>query len=186
MKKFLLAAAASSALISAPAFADASDDSTLLVTAEVQPECSIEGLDAKNFGDLSINEEPGANALLLSGEQADPGTDFTWVSCNYGTTITLSSQNGGLMTESGDELFDQADFTNMIDYRLVLTNNRNGGLLPTVRLITNGEDSDSALVGGAFHEEAEVNIDIFNGDNAKRPIAGDYTDVATITLGPVI
>jgi spore coat protein U-like protein len=93
VKKLLAIAIASTAIASAPAFAAESDSNSFDVTATVQPECSIEDPDNVAFGNIAINQDPGASALTIN-QQFHNNNQSLWVSCNYGAKMTISSQNG--------------------------------------------------------------------------------------------
>ena len=156
MKKFLFAAAA---VISAPAFAQSATDSQdLTVTANVQQECSI-------------------------GSQAT--TQNVWVSCNYAAKVSAASTNGGLLNAAGAALAanDPLDFTNLIEYRVKLT--ATDSSFPVLDFRTNGAGQSSVNAAGAFHNNAALEIRIDRDDTSRRPVAGTYTDVATLTVGPV-
>ena len=182
MKKFLFAAAA---VISAPAFAQSATDSQdLTVTANVQQECSIANPADVVFATVNINEGAGANALLLkNGSQAT--TQNVWVSCNYAAKLSAASANGGLLNAAGAALAanDPLDFTNLIDYRVKLTATDTS--FPVLDFRTNGAGQSSVNAAGAFHNNAALEIRIDRDDTSRRPVAGTYTDVATLTVGPV-
>jgi|SRR5690606_6195797 len=184
MKKILLAATAATVAISSPALAASTDTATLNVSGTVQNECSIAAPTAVNFSTVNINEGAGANALLLrNGSQAQ--TQNIYVSCNYTTSIKAESQNGGLLNAAGADVAanDQQDFTNKIHYRVKLTATDNS--FPVLDFRTRLEASDSVTAGGAFHNNAALEVRIDRDDTAKRPVAGTYTDVTTITVGTV-
>lgn len=183
MKKLILAAA-TTALMSSAAFAADTDSADVLVTATVQDECSIATPSAVNFATVNINEGPGANALLLrNGSQTD--SQNVWVSCNYTAKITAESDNDGLLNAAGADVAanDPDDFTNLIHYRVLL--NSTDGSFPNLDFRTRLETTDSVTAGGAFHDNAQLRIMIDRDDTQKRPVAGTYSDTATVTLGPV-
>ena len=184
MKKFLIAAVASTAFIANPAFAQSATDSTdLTINGTVQQECSIADPAAVAF-DVNINEGAGPNALLLkNGSQSD--TQSIWVSCNYAAKLAAASANGGLFNAAGADLVanDPADFTDKINYRVQLT--ATDGSFDPLDFRTRLEASDSVNAGGAFHNNATLRVVIDRDDTAKRPVAGDYTDTTTLTVGPV-
>ncbi len=185
MKKFLFAAAASTALLATPAFAQSATDSQdIAVNAVVQQECSLANPTDVTFPVVNINEGAGANALLLkNGSQAQ--SQSVWVSCNYAAKISAASANGGLLNAAGASLVntDSADFTNLIEYRIKLT--ATDSSFPTLDFRTNGAGQSSVNAAGAFHNNATLEVRIDRDDTAKRPVAGTYSDVATITVGPV-
>ncbi len=185
MKKILLAAAAATALASAPAFAADTDTVSFQVNGTIQPECSIAQPTDVTFAQILINEGPGSNALLLKNGTPASSTQNVWVSCNYAAKISATSANGGLLNAGGAALAanDPDDFTNLINYRIQLT--ATDGHFPTLDFRTKLEASDSVTAAGAFHNEAALRVYVDRDDTAKRPVAGTYTDTATLTVGPV-
>ena len=183
MKKLLAIAIASTAIASAPAFAAESDSNSFDVTATVQPECSIEDPDNVNFGNIAINQDPGDSALTIN-QQFHNNNQRLWVSCNYGAKMTISSQNGGLTNPVLNDGPDAADFTNVIEYRASMTASSNSAFL-TTHMFTNQGTTFSRNNNDAFHDEANLRVYIFQGDNPLRPLAGTYSDVATVAVGPV-
>ncbi len=184
MKKLIIAAAASTALMSSAAYAGDTDSADVLINATVANECSIANPTAVTFASVNINEGPGANALLLkNGSQSD--TQSVYVSCNYAAKLSATSANDGLLNSAGASLAanDPDDFTNLINYRVLL--NSTDSSFPNLDFRTRLEASDSVNAGGAFHNNATLKIVIDRDDTAKRPVAGTYTDTATVTLGPV-
>lgn len=183
MKKILAVAVASAALISGPVLAADSDSNSFDVTATVLPECSIEDPQNVNFGNISINQDPGADALLINQEFHNNNQNI-WVSCNYGARMTISSQNGGLVNPEPNDGPDSGDFTNVIEYRASMTASANNAFL-TTHLFTHSGTSGSRVNADAFHDNARLRVYIFQGDNPLRPLAGSYNDVATVAVGPV-
>ncbi len=185
MKKVLIAGALSTAMMSSAAFAQSNTDSADLgVTATVNQECSIEDPTPVVFAEVNINEGAGPNALLLkNGSQSD--TQSIYVSCNYAAKLSATSTNGGLLNAAGAALAanDPADFTNLIEYRVLL--NSTDSSFPNLDFRTRLEPSDSVTAAGAFHNDATLKVVIDRDDTQKRPVAGVYTDTAVLTLGPV-
>src|SRR5690606_11975144 len=170
--------------MSTPAFAAQDDSVDLQVSGTVQQECSIEQPTAVDFPVVNINEGAGPNALLLrNGSQAQ--TQNIYVSCNYAASVGAQSQNGGLLNADGADLAanDSADFTNLIHYRVALT--AGDGSFPTLDFRTRLEASDKVTADGAFHNNAALEVRIDRDDTSKRPVAGTYTDVATLTIGVI-
>lgn len=184
MKKLVIAALASSAFVATPALAAPTDSQALNVSGTVQQECSIAAPAAVNFPVVNINEGAGSNALLLrNGSQAQ--TQNIWVSCNYAAKVGASSQNGGLLNAAGAALAanDPNDFTNVIEYRVKLDATDNS--FPILDFRTNGAGQDSVNAAGAFHDNALLEVRIDRDDTAKRPVAGVYSDVTVLSVGPV-
>ncbi|MBC2778758.1 spore coat protein U domain-containing protein [Parasphingopyxis marina] len=186
MKKLLAIAAASTALISAPALAGDSASDTLDVTATVQPECSLDDPNNVNFGNISIDQASGPGALLIN-QQFHNNFQNIWASCNYGARMTISSQNGGLLNPEPNDGPDAGDFTNVIEYRASMTATSNSAFLTTHLFTHTGGPgvSGSRVNADAFHDNASLRVYIFSGDNSLRPLAGTYTDVTTVSVGPV-
>lgn len=169
-------------MVSTPAFAAPTDSQGFDINATVLPECSIQNPADVELGNLAINEDPGADALLLS-QRITSDTQNIWISCNYTTQISMLSANKGLVTQSP---VTDSQFTNKINYRV--------RLLPSVEGRFNGANSWATFTQNPkvlpqdheFHDNASLSIEIPNyeyGNQNKRPVAGDYTDTVTITLG---
>lgn len=184
MKKTMIAALAATAFVATPAFAGPTDSQALNVSGTVQQECSIAAPTAVDFPTVNINEGAGANALLLrNGSQAQ--TQNIYVSCNYTAAVGASSQNGGLLNAAGATVAanDPDDFTNLIHYRVKLT--ATDGSFPVLDFRTRLEAGDRVNAAGAFHNNAALEVRIDRDDTAKRPVAGNYTDVTVLSVGPV-
>ena len=184
MKKLVIAALASSALVATPALAGPTDSQPLNVTGTVNQECSLAAPTAVNFPTVNINEGAGSTALLLkNGSQAS--TQNVWVSCNYAARVAMTSTNGGLLNAAGASLVanDPADFTNVIEYRVKLTSTDSS--IPVLEMRTLSETTDSVNAAGAFHDNAALEVRIDRDDTAKRPVAGIYSDVTVLSVGPV-
>lgn len=185
MNKVIVAMAASTALFSSAAFSQSNTDSAdMVVTGTVNEECSIENPNDVTFAEVEINEGAGQNALLLqNGSQANSQNIF--VSCNYAAKLSATSTNDGLLNAAGAAIAanDAADFTNKIEYRVLL--NSTDASFPNLDFRTRLEASDSVNAGGAFHDDALLRVVIDRDDTQKRPVAGVYTDTAIVTLGPV-
>jgi spore coat protein U-like protein len=189
MKKLLIAAVASTAFISSTAFAQSSTDSVDFdVNATVNEQCHIQDPADVNFGTITLENSnvPGPDSLTLNNGSQNGSTQSIWVSCNYGAQLTASSANGGLFNAAGAALVanDPNDFTDVIEYRVRLTSTDNS--IPLFEFQTDGPGSTGPVVaGGAFHNQATLRVYLDADDTPKRPVAGDYTDVATLTVGPV-
>lgn len=185
MKKIVLAALASSvAMAATPAFAASSDQKDFDINATVKQECSMENPTNINLGNLSINRAPGQDALLLDGV---PESDIqnVWMSCNYNADITITTLNRALKTTS--PVTDTAQFTDTLHYGV--------SLVPTVSGAFDGFGSWKPRVQpvsttkpqlAEFHDNAQLSVK-FEAPNVnnKRPVAGDYTDTVTVTLGTI-
>jgi len=79
---------------------------------------------------------------------------------------------------------DSNDFTNKIHYRIELTST--DGSFTKLDYRTKGTGASPTVTpGGAFHDDANLRVYLDRDDTSKRPVAGDYVDTATITLGAV-
>ena len=186
MKKILIAAAASTALMSTAAFGQATDSTSFEVTGTVVDTCLIEEAADVAFGTIELEDSnvPGADSLTLNNGSQEGSTQNIWVSCNYAAKITASSLNDGMLNSAGASLVnnDPNDFTNKIHYRIELTHAN----APFLQLATNlGGNSKSVTAAGAFHDDASLRVYIDADGTPKRPVAGAYTDTATLTVGPV-
>ena len=190
MKKIALLAAGVAVVSASPAFAQSggdTDSTSFDVTATVQDTCLIEDAGDVPFGDIELEDSnvPGPDSLTLNNGSQEGSTQDIWVSCNYAAKITASSDNDGLFNSSGSSLVanDPDDFTDTIHYRIELTSP--DGNFPFLRLSTNlGGDSASVTAGGAFHDQASMRVYIDADGTSKRPVAGSYSDTATIEVGP--
>lgn len=189
MKKILIAAAASTALFSSAAFAQSATDSVdFVVGGTVNQECSIADPTDASFGAFEIEEAPGSIALKINNGSQTASTQNIWVSCNYAAEISGASANGGMTnSDAGAAALvanDSADFTDVIEYRVRLTST--DGSFPLFEMQTDGPGSTGPVVaGGAFHNQATLKVYVDGDDNPKRPVAGTYSDTATLTVGPV-
>ncbi len=75
------------------------------------------------------------------------------------------------------------DFTNKINYRVLLNSTDNS--FPNLDFRTRLEASDSVNCGRRLPRQRDARVVIDRDDTGKRPVAGTYTDTATITLGAV-
>jgi hypothetical protein len=181
-----MAAALATVVSASPAFAASTDEKSFAINATVANECSVEQPGDVTI-DVKINQDPGQNALLINDQST--ASEQVWMSCNYPTSIKLTSANIGLKTSSPVGP-DTGDFTDKINYVLQLIPEHGSGIwgIDTTKLNTyNGAASVSTTTTYAFHSHSTLQVDILPGDdnNAKRPVAGDYTDTATISLGAV-
>ena len=188
MKKIALLAAGVAAVSATPAFAQATDSTSFDVTATVVDTCLIEDAGDVAFNEIVLEDSniPGVDSLTLNNGSQQGSTQDVWVSCNYAAKITASSTNDGLFNAAGATLVanDPGDFTDKINYRIELTSP--DGNFPFLRHRTNaGGNSTSVTAAGAFHDQASMRVYIDADDTSKRPVAGSYTDTATVEVGPV-
>lgn len=183
MKKIILTAAAAS-LISTPAFAQSANDAQdFVINANVEQECSLENPADFTLGALPINTDPGPDALLLTAQVEDDQN--IWMSCNYAADITLAADNRRLT--NANPVTDTAQFTNELNYRIWLEPNVAGAFNGFSSFIPafQGPATSFRTQNSEFHDNASlrVAVPLDAGNTNKRPIAGDYTDTVTITLG---
>lgn len=189
MKKILIAALASTAFVSSPAFAQSATDTVSFdVDATVNQQCHIQDPADVDFGVITLENSnvPGQDSLTLNNGSQTGSVQNIWVSCNYGAQLTASSANGGLFNSAGAGLVanDPTDFTDLIEYRIKLTST--DGSFDNFEFQTDGAGSTGPVVAdGAFHNQATLRVYIDADDNPLRPVAGDYADTATLTVGPV-
>lgn len=186
MKKILSLAVASTALMAAPAYAvdgaGDSDSQDFDITANVQQECSVEDPENVDFGTIAIDEAPGAGALLaISGRTTL--RQNVWVSCNYGASMSLSS--GPMTTTEVNDGPDAADFTDVIHLRMGITAS-DGTAFNRMFFDTLTKTGDSKTNADAFHDNAEIAVVLNTLDfQGRRPLAGQYTATATLSVGPI-
>ncbi|MEH6790817.1 hypothetical protein [Parasphingorhabdus sp.] len=186
MKKILMVAVASTAFLSSTAFAQSQDSQDLAFNATVLPECSLENPTDVTFASVNINQGAGSSALLLkNGSQVAPAENI-YVSCNYATTLSVTSDNDGLTNATGAAVAanDPLDFTNVIHYRVELKSTDGSFPLLDFRTVQ-GAATKTVNAAGAFHDDAALKVYIDRDDTSKRPVAGDYSDRAVITIGAV-
>ncbi|WP_379922883.1 spore coat protein U domain-containing protein [Erythrobacter sp. R86502] len=183
MKKIIIAGAAA-ALFSAPAFAGPSDTQDFDINATVTPECSMANPTNINLGALSINEDPGENALLLNNP-APSTAQSIYISCNTDATFSVNTLNRRLLTAS--PVTDTAQFTNEIRYDIKLTPDRTtnfaglGSYKPRVQ--APGPIASGGQPTGEFHANYSLVIGYEAANvNNKRPVAGSYTETVTFTV----
>lgn len=183
MKKIVFAAVAAS-LISTPAFAASTDTKDFDINARVTPECSMENPSNINLGSLPIDRAPGPNALKLT-QVVSSSEQEVWVSCNYTTSIFITTDNRALKTT--ETVTDTAQFTDTIHYGVKFAPKTSGSFQgslswkPRVQPVT-GEWVQTK----EFHDQAVISVTLEQLNvNNKRPVAGAYTDTVYITLGTV-
>ncbi|MEW4448956.1 hypothetical protein [Qipengyuania sp. JC766] len=183
MKKLALAAAAVSVMAATPVFAGETASKDFEIKASVPSECSLEKPANINF-DIDIDRSAGPDALLMTASESN--TQQFWMSCNYGALITVDA--GQLVNAAGAAVAanDANDFTNVLVYDLALENqDKTGAQFSKIQMKVSSDQTKSTTPGGAFHENANLGIQIKTVNNPKRPVAGDYTAVTTISLGAV-
>ncbi len=183
MKKIVLAALATTvAMASTPALAAADDSKDFRIRANVAQECSVEDPDNVNFGRLSIDRAPGSGALLVvSGRQTI--RQNVWVSCNYGASMSLTSDS--MTTSEVNDGPDALDFTDVIPLRMGITAS-DGTAFNRMFFDTLTKSGDSKVNADAFHDDAELSVVLNPLDlDGKRPLAGRYQAVATLSVGAI-
>jgi len=185
MKKIALVALATTALASSPAFAADEDSASFELGGTVQEQCHLEAPTDAAFGTFNLmngaDDVPGEEALLINNGSQTAINGTLWMSCNYAAKITV--EGDGMSTASGAETNDSDDFTNVIHYRVDIT--PTDGSFSNFRHQTSARSVTTQDVPGAFHDQAGFKVYVDGDDNGKRPIAGVYSDTATVTIGPV-
>ena len=183
MKKIVMAALATTvAMAATPALAADSDSKDFNIRANVAQECSVEDPDNVNFGRIAIDRAPGSGALLVTqGRQTL--RQSVWVSCNYGADMAMSSS--GMTTSEVNDGPDAADFTDTIHLRMGITAS-DGTAFNRMFFDTLTKTGDSKTNADAFHDLAEIAVVLNPLDlGGKRPLAGRYSTVATLSVGPI-
>ncbi len=182
MNKFALLVAASAAITASAASAGDTATDTFLISASIQPECSLEDPQDVDFGNLAINENSGETALQgVFGRRNN--TQNIWVSCNYGADMSVSS--GPMITDEVNDGPDSEDFTDVIHLRWGLEAS-DGEAFRKMFFDTKTKTGNSKTNADAFHDDAILSVNVNDQDlGGLRPLAGDYSAVATINLGSV-
>jgi spore coat protein U-like protein len=187
MKKLILAAAASTAMLAAaPAFAAGTDSSEFDINASVAKTCVMQDIEDIELNTVDINTNAGALALLIEGSNTGNTGNF-YVSCNDTNSMSIVSTNGGqLKTTTTLNGADAGQFKNTINYSLGAIGYRNGGQLnqPGFRRTLFGLVAvNNGASRGAVHRQVSFGalIDPLNNLDA-RPVAGNYTDTITVTV----
>lgn len=184
MKKLALAAAAVSFVVATPTFAADTASKDFKIKATVPSECSLEKPANLNF-DIDIDKSAGPGALLMTASESN--SQQFYMSCNYAAAITVDADQ--LVNAGGASIAanDATDFTNVLVYDLALENQTksNSGPFQKISMKVAADSTGTTTPSGAFHENANLSIQIKTVNNPKRPVAGDYTAVTTISLGAV-
>ena len=183
MKKIVMAALASTAALAAtPAMAANTDSKDFTIRANVAQECSVEDPDNVNFGRIAIDRAPGSGALLVTqGRQTL--RQSVWVSCNYGADMAMTSDS--MSTTEINDGPDADDFTDVIPLRMGITAS-DGTAFNRMFFDTKTKSGDSKTNADAFHDLAEIAVVLNPADlDGKRPLAGRYSTVATLSVGPI-
>ncbi|MEM8695436.1 MAG: hypothetical protein AAGE05_05385 [Pseudomonadota bacterium] len=183
MKKLLSVAAASAAIIAAPAVASPVSDE-FDINANVADTCTMENINDIDLGTLSINTTAGPAALLINGPSAEETGDF-WLSCNETNRMSLVPANGVLVNQDRSlQPGDDAGFKDTINYSVRARNYRSGfGALfnPLYNSITGPLFQN--LSRGAIHREVTIDALVTAVENLDgRPLAGNYQDTITVTV----
>lgn len=186
MKKLTLIAAAPVAMMASAASAASDDSVTFDINASVLPECSMENPGTVNLGPLSIDEDPGAGALLLDNPSPSAPQSM-YISCNTAAIFYVDAQNRALVNSG--TVTDTAQFTNRINYDIRLSPDRTsafaglGSYKPRVQ--ANGA-GNARTANAEFHANYDLVIG-FEAPNVNnlRPIAGDYTETVTFTVAAI-
>lgn len=182
MKKIMLATVAA-AIVSTPAMAAPNDSESFTLGARIQLECSVEDPETVRFGRLDINEDPGADALLLAPGRYDSGQQI-WSSCNYPTDITITGEPMANIDQANDGA-DAGDFQDFLHWRMTWRPSGAIDFLQVNHRTVNGNPSTTRTQTDAFHNDALLNTAISSDDNTLRPLAGRYRAIATVSLGAI-
>ncbi len=182
------------------AVADPSKSATISLSGEVANTCFIANPPTSSTGTgATWNTTLGANnsSVNISGF-VNPETarmvggvntitlSFPKVYCNFAHAIGVKAANSGLVNNAPIQSGSETLFINTIHYSLTARLNDNKG---AASILTNGDAnlSDSQDVNHAHHGSMDVEIQINSanqGDLTRPLLAGTFSDVATVTLGP--
>ena len=197
MKKLVIAALASSALIATPAFAESSDTATVNLTGNVEQICTV----VPNAGLAGSNGGFGApSSYSVSGDTANASWQFVIPNsndptqttigdtnqaffsiafrtfCNDNFTWSTSATNGAMQNGDGSA---PAGFTGSLDYGLTIKQ-IGAGAAPQhngVNLAAGGADTFNS---DAFDGTSQIDINVMA--STTPPVAGAYVETLTLTF----
>jgi hypothetical protein len=199
MKKLLMLAAATAAILPMTAQADATAYGKVNLEAKASNTCAVRGIsgDATYSGDtVSGDKNPASVSLSLGSDVIDPTTAFTKPAtktltlsafCNYGDHhLSLHSKNGGLTNTESTPI--SGVFHRRIEYKATLS-----GWGPTDASVeADGEltsgvsfgDSEKSTKVAAATATTTAKLSITTKANSTAPLlAGLYSDVLTVKMG---
>lgn len=187
MKKIMLAALGSTALVAAPAFAADTTTDTFVVSASVPPTCTMENVNDISIGALAINTNAGSQALTLNTAvtgSKGATSNLVYLSCNDTNSMTLSSTGPLTNTVNVPTAAEAADgFTNQIDFRVAVNNYGPGTGNARREYRSKNNLQRNAGPRDALHRQISFYgyVD-YDDNNGVRPIAGTYSSTVTATV----
>lgn len=199
MKKLLMMAAATAAILPMTAQADATAYGRVNLEANASNTCAVRGIsgDATYSGDtVSGSANPASVSLSLGSDVIDPTTAFTKAAtktltlsafCNYGDHhLSLHSKNGGLTNTASTPV--SGLIHRRIEYKATLS-----GWGPTDASVEADGDLTSGASSGDSEKSTKVaaatatttaKLNITTKANSAAPLlAGLYSDVLTVKMG---
>lgn len=183
MKKLVIAAAAS-AFLATPAFAQVLETETVDITASVPQVCTWEAPGELVIGEIPVNTVAGPDALKITSAKESDLT-VKWASCNVRAKLTVTTANAGRGLESPTLASTTAPvgFVKSIPYQLTG---------PTTSAVLGMAGGGYKQFGAsewwntpfAFHTQLNYRARVSpSAVNNLRPLAAnDYQDTVTITL----
>lgn len=183
MKKLVIAAAAS-AFLATPAFAQVLETETVTITASVPQVCTWEAPGTLVIGEIPVNTTAGENALLITAAKESDVT-VKWASCNTRARLTVSTANAGRGLESPTlaAVTAPTGFVKSIPYQLTG---------PTSGAVLGMAGGGYKQIGAsewwntprAFHAQLNYRARVSpSAVDTLRPLAAnDYQDTVTVTL----
>jgi hypothetical protein len=205
MKKLLMLAAATAAILPMTAQADATAYGKVNLEAKASNTCAVRGIsgaETYSGGTVSGDKNPASVSLSLGSDVIDPTTAFTNSAtktltlsafCNYGDHhLSLHSKNGGLTNPASTPF--SGVFHRRIEYKATLS-----GWGPTDASVEADGDltSGASSAGGVSFGDSEkstkvtaatatttAKLSITTKANSTAPLlAGLYSDVLTVKMG---
>lgn len=161
MKKLLIAAAALSAAVSSPAFAQ---QASYTVNASVPQSCNAGSNGTIDFSQLNLTTD----GFVASGQNASSAGSNVY--CN-GAAATLTLSTGNTITNTAYSA-DTSAFTKTLTF------------VTTAKIGTGPTLPEGTTTIGAVAGSLVVTASSISGFNNLRPYAGNYSGSLTVTLTP--
>lgn len=185
MKKLFLAAA-STAFISTGAFAQVSATDSFVVNASVTQTCVMENVNDITIGTpLALITTAGADALEFGNGSTGETSNQVYLSCNDTNTMTITT-SGPLVNSRGVTGDEAAEgFSDEIDFRVYANNYVSGTGNNRLNYRTVNGQTYNGGSRRALHRLISFTGSVDYDDNREiRPIAGNYTATAFVTIAP--
>ncbi len=179
LEKILMRAAA--AAVSMVGVANAASQSTqsFSVSSIVSPECVFDDFSDETVGiALTLDSSATTSGLTIASATGQSITT-DYFGCNYGSApIQIVSTNGGLVNSGvAPEGFD-----NKLNYTISGSYTKADGT-PGAFLLQSENGSGSVSPGGAWYGALTLVIQLSEDEIGARPLAGAFSDTATIIIG---